>query len=65
MPGELRFADIRRFLEHHGYTLQRISGSHHIFGRPNSPTISIPVHKGRAKPIYIRQIERTLGVSFK
>ena len=34
-----------RVLETHGWALQRIRGSHHIYARPNTPTIlTVPVH---------------------
>ncbi|MCK5056604.1 MAG: type II toxin-antitoxin system HicA family toxin [Candidatus Aminicenantes bacterium] len=34
-----------RILENQGWTLQRIKGSHHIFGKPGQENkISVPVH---------------------
>jgi predicted RNA binding protein YcfA (HicA-like mRNA interferase family) len=34
--------------EDHGWELQRIRGSHHIYARPGDPTIlTIPVHGNR------------------
>ena len=36
-------------LEEHGWDLQRIRGSHHIYAQPGNPTIStVPVHSNRA-----------------
>jgi predicted RNA binding protein YcfA (HicA-like mRNA interferase family) len=64
MPSEVRFADIRRFLEQHGYTFVRITSSHHIFSKPGAPQVSLPVHKGRVQPVYIHRIEKTLGVKY-
>jgi len=41
--------DLTRLLEHHGWTLLRISGSHHIYGKQGSKLrISVPVHGHRA-----------------
>lgn len=34
-----------RVLEAHGWQLQRVQGSHHIYTQPGNPTIlSVPVH---------------------
>lgn len=36
---------LARVLERHGWTLLRIHGSHHIYGKPGSIVrISVPVH---------------------
>jgi predicted RNA binding protein YcfA (HicA-like mRNA interferase family) len=38
-----------RLLERHGWHLQRISGSHHIFTKPGEPMhVAVPVHGNRA-----------------
>lgn len=58
MPDARRFADVRRMLEQKGYTLARISGSHHVFTKPGELPVSIPVHKGKVKPYYVRHIEK-------
>ena len=58
MPSEVRFDEVRKLLEGKGYRLVRISGSHHIFTRPQSLPVSIPVHKGKVKAIYVKHIER-------
>lgn len=63
MASERRFADIRRALEQHGWTLDRINGSHHVFVKEGEQPISIPVHKGRVKPVYVRKIEKVLGIT--
>jgi predicted RNA binding protein YcfA (HicA-like mRNA interferase family) len=37
--------DFARILERHGWTLLRISGSHHIFGKSGSVVrLSVPIH---------------------
>ncbi|GAB7014877.1 type II toxin-antitoxin system HicA family toxin [Methanogenium cariaci] len=34
-----------KILESHGWELKRITGSHHIYGRPGDPArITVPVH---------------------
>lgn len=60
MASEVRFADIRRLLERHGWTLVRINGSHHIFQGEDRPLVSIPVHGGRFQPQYVRQVEKAI-----
>jgi predicted RNA binding protein YcfA (HicA-like mRNA interferase family) len=44
----------------YGYRLVRISGSHHIFEKPDRQLLSIPVHRGKVKPFYVRQIQRII-----
>ena len=40
--------EFARMLEHHGWTLMRVRGSHHIYGRPGSVVrLSIPIHGNR------------------
>ena len=37
-----------KVLEDHGWELQRVRGSHHIYAQPNSPTIlTVPVYGNR------------------
>lgn len=63
MPSDVRFVDIRRLLESHGWTLNRISGSHHLFVKAGERPISIPVHRGQVKHVYLREIKKRLGVA--
>jgi predicted RNA binding protein YcfA (HicA-like mRNA interferase family) len=58
MPSEARFAEVRKLLEGAGYALVRISGSHHIFEKANAQHIVIPVHRGKVKPFYVREIKK-------
>ena len=40
--------ELIRILEHHGWVLLRINGSHHIYGKPDSIVrLSVPVHGNR------------------
>jgi len=45
-------------LEAKGYRLERIRGSHHVFGKPGSWPVVIPVHHGKVKHAYVRKIEK-------
>ena len=58
MPGEERFSVIKKMLEAAGYTLSRVRGSHHYFTKPGELPVSIPVHQGKVKPFYVRQVKR-------
>lgn len=58
MASEQRIGEIERKLRKKGYILTRISGSHFIFTKKGFQPISIPVHKGKVKPFYVKQIEK-------
>ncbi len=58
MPSEVRFAEVRKMLENAGYRLARISGSHHCFAKPGETLIVIPVHAGKVKHHYVREVEK-------
>lgn len=60
MPSDIRFSEIKQLLTKNGWSLARTSGSHHIFTGPDRPLISIPVHKGKAKDVYRRQVEKAI-----
>ncbi len=52
----VRFADMRRLIEAFGFTLSRVSGSHHIFTHPDVPElVNLQEVGGQAKPYQIRQ----------
>ena len=41
--------ELARFVERRGWTLLRVSGSHHIYGKPGSVVrLSIPIHGNTA-----------------
>ncbi len=58
MASETRFAAVRKLLEGAGYRLVRISGSHHYFTKPGEQPFSIPVHHGKVKAYYVRQVKK-------
>lgn len=60
MASDIRFADLRKLLERHGWQLIRITGSHHIFGGEGRPSIPVPVHKQRVKAVYLKQAEQAI-----
>ncbi|NOY29240.1 MAG: type II toxin-antitoxin system HicA family toxin [Planctomycetes bacterium] len=52
----IRFGDMRGLVEAFGFTLKRVSGSHHIFAHPNVPElVNLQEIGGQAKSYQIRQ----------
>jgi len=58
MAGEMRFSEVQKMLEAKGFFLHHISGSHHVFKNGVGGRFTIPVHHGKVKPVYVRQIEK-------
>ncbi len=48
------------YLELEGFSLDRITGSHHIFKR-NDIILVIPVHNKKVKSVYIRRVLEIIG----
>lgn len=57
MPSPVRFAVVRKMLEAKGYSLHRINGSHHIFKHRDGSHYTLPVHGGKVKPYYVKDIK--------
>lgn len=52
----IRFGDMLGLVEALGFTLTRVSGSHHIFIHPDVPElVNLQQVSGQAKPYQIRQ----------
>lgn len=60
MPADVRFTDVKRKLESHGWRLTRIRGSHHVFTGENRPSIPIPVHRGKVKHAYGKLVQKAI-----
>jgi predicted RNA binding protein YcfA (HicA-like mRNA interferase family) len=56
--------DFARLVERHGWTLLRINGSHHIYGRVGSVIrLSIPIHGNRPLKIgLVRHLAKLAGI---
>jgi len=53
------FSDLRRLVEGFGFTLSRVSGSHHVFTHPSiAELVNLQEVGGQAKPYQIRQFLR-------
>jgi predicted RNA binding protein YcfA (HicA-like mRNA interferase family) len=57
--------DFAKVLERNGWTLLRINGSHHIYGKPGSiARISVPIHGNAAlKTGLLRSIMKLAGLA--
>ena len=49
-PKDVSFSDIRKLLEQEEFTLERVTGSHHVF-KKDSVTFVIPVHNNKVKTV--------------
>lgn len=61
MPSDVPFRQVRRMLERAGFRLVRTRGSHHVFDRPGGPLVVLPVHQGKVKAHYAKQVEKLCG----
>lgn len=60
--GTVNFSDVKRAAEFFGYTLDRVSGSHHIFIAQGRNHLVIPVHKNKVKVIYVKKLFEEVGL---
>ena len=58
MASEVRLPEVQKMLEAKGYFLHRTTGSHHVFKKPGAGSFTVPVHHGKVKAVYVRQIEK-------
>jgi predicted RNA binding protein YcfA (HicA-like mRNA interferase family) len=55
-PRSTSFRDLVVLVEAFGFSLRRVSGSHHIFSHPRVPElVNIQNAAGKAKPYQVRQ----------
>ncbi len=61
LPPEMRYEEVARVLEAHGFKEVRSSGSHHVFRHPDGRMQIVPKHKGQVvKTTYLRQVHKLL-----
>ena len=58
MPSPVRYGEVKKMLESKGYFHHRVRGSHFTFKKPGIGSYSFPVHGGKVKPVYVKQIEK-------
>ena len=61
LPPEMRFEDAVKVLEHFGWTLKKIRGSHFGYSR-RGYHITVVKHKNKIKKIYIKKIIEILNL---
>jgi predicted RNA binding protein YcfA (HicA-like mRNA interferase family) len=61
VAAPVRFAVVKGPLARHGWSLERVSSSHHVFKKAGDRDWSIPVHRGLVKGEYVRQIKKHIG----
>ena len=61
MPSDVRFAELKRLFESHGWTFARIRGSHHVFTKPGHRSYPVAVHQGKVRGAAARDIQRFLA----
>ena len=54
-PKDANFGDIRTLLENEGFTLERVTGSHHVF-KKGKIIFVIPVHNKKVKTVYVKRL---------
>ena len=60
MASDVPLRELRTLLSTQGWTLDRISGSHHIFRKEGERPICLPVHGGKVKHVYLREVRKRL-----
>ncbi len=58
--GDISLKDVERLLNHCGFYLARIVGSHFHFEKADTPAFIFPVHNGKVKCWYVRLIIKKL-----
>ncbi|MFT9371726.1 type II toxin-antitoxin system HicA family toxin [Paenibacillus polymyxa] len=59
-PNGIRFAEIAKVLNHLGYIVVRIKGSHHIFRNESGDTLPIPFETP-VKAVYVKDVLEIIG----
>ncbi len=54
------YAELASVLTQKGWTLDRVTGSHHIFRAPDGRMLSLPRHGKDLKPVYVKEARRML-----
>ena len=54
------YAELATVLTNQGWTLDRVTGSHHIFRAPDGRMLSLPKHGKDIKPVYVKEARKFL-----
>lgn len=58
VASEMRFPEVKKMLEAKGFVWHRTNGSHHVFTKPGGGSFTLPVHHGKVRPVYVKQIQK-------
>ena len=58
MPSPVKYRDIKRYMEQHGWVFSHVTGSHHIFKKPGCRPYPVPVHKGLVNYGYFSEVQK-------
>lgn len=58
MPSPVKFRELKRYMEQHGWALSHVTGSHHVFVKPGCRRFPVPVHQGEVKYGYFREVQK-------
>ena len=62
-PNTMRFSDVEKVLNAHGYEETRTAGSHHIFTKAGADPVTVPTVGGReVKKGYLKEIAAELDL---
>jgi len=61
-PTDVRYKTVKLFLEHFGYTLFNVKGSHFGFKKQEAKSINVIVHQKHVKKWYIKRLLKTLNI---
>jgi len=59
-PVDMRIEEVINVMYHLGYEILNIRGSHYRFTHPKLSTMIIPVHNGKVKKWYLKDIKSIL-----
>jgi predicted RNA binding protein YcfA (HicA-like mRNA interferase family) len=65
LPTEMRIEEIHAIFSHFRFTLTAVRGSHFQFKNEYQVKITIPVHNGKVKKIYLKIIKRHIMALLK
>lgn len=56
----MKFKDLCKYAENKGWTLQRTSGSHHIYAKPGKRPVPLQKHSKEIEGAYLKMILKQL-----
>lgn len=54
-PSDITYDELEKYLNHYGYYLKNVAGSHHKFVKDDKNSLIIPVHNNKVKSHYVHE----------